>query len=117
MKSALPGFVNGYITGEAFGDTGSTYAGPAAKSLAFAETSGLDATSYGPVNLVQRVENQVTASGPSQGRLTDTSTYGDNANVWGSPSQPSASPPLVPPRRPTPWPSCSSSSVPTAGSG
>jgi hypothetical protein len=83
MKDALPPLVEGYITGEAFGDGGSTYAGATAKSLVFAEETGLDSSSYGGVDLVQRLEDQVTAAGPSAGRIFDTSTFGDFANTLG----------------------------------
>ena len=49
MKNNLPGHVLDYITGDSFGDTGSTYAGATAKSLVFAQTAGLTPTSYGGV--------------------------------------------------------------------
>lgn len=83
VEGALQAHLGDYITGEAYGDTGSTYSGSAAKALVFAETVGADATSFGGVDLVSRVEDQVTTSGPSQGRLFDTSSYGDYANSIG----------------------------------
>ncbi len=47
MKTHLQDHVLDYITGEAFDDTGSTYAGATAKSLAFADAAGIDPTTYG----------------------------------------------------------------------
>jgi hypothetical protein len=72
-----------YITGEAFGDTGSTYAGAVAKSLVFVQESGGGATSFGGVNLVTRLEAQVSTTAPNAGRISDTSTFGDFANTLG----------------------------------
>jgi len=78
-RDAVATHINDYITGEAFGDVGSTYAGPTAKALVYAQQSGGTPTSYGGVNLVTRLESVVSASG----RLVDVSTFGDNANTIG----------------------------------
>ncbi len=79
IRDAVATHINDYITGEAFGDAGSTYAGPAAKALVYAQASGGVPTSFGGVNLVSRLEGVVGASG----RLADVSTFGDNANTIG----------------------------------
>ena len=79
IRDAVATDINDYITGEAFGDVGSTYAGPTAKALVYAQASGGVPTSFGGVNLVSRLEGVVGASG----RLADVSTFGDNANTIG----------------------------------
>jgi len=85
IRAAVEGAVqkNDYITGEAFGDTGSTYAGAVAKTLVLAEQTGGGQTSFGGVNLVTRLEAQVSSAAPDAGRVTDTSTFGDFANTLG----------------------------------
>ena len=85
IRNALAAAIdNGdYITGEAFGDTGSTYAGAVAKSLVFVQESGGGATAFGGVNLVTRLEAQVSSTAPNSGRISDTSTFGDFANTLG----------------------------------
>jgi hypothetical protein len=79
IRDAVATHINDYITGEAFGDAGSTYAGPTAKALVYAQESGGTPTSFGGVNLVSRLESVVSASG----RLVDVSSFGDNANTIG----------------------------------
>src|SRR5690349_4644527 len=74
VRDAVATHINDYITGEAFGDAGSTYAGPTAKALAYAQATGGTPTSFGGVNLVTRLESVVGAGG----RLADVSTFGDN---------------------------------------
>ncbi len=83
ISGAVAAELNDYITGEAFGDVGSTYAGPTAKALVMAQTAGDDATSFGGVNLVQRLEQRVSAAVPNAGRISDQSTFGDFANTLG----------------------------------
>jgi hypothetical protein len=83
IRAAVAGAVNHYITGENFGDAGSTYAGAVAKSAAFAQASGGSATSFGGVNLITRLEAQVSTTSPNVGRLSDTSSFGDFANTLG----------------------------------
>lgn len=78
IRDAVAGEIEGYITGDAFGDTGSTYAGPVAKSAYFAQTTGGDATSFGGVNLITRLETQVD---DTTGAANDTSTFGNYANT------------------------------------
>jgi len=79
VRDAVAAHINDYITGEAFGDAGSTYAGATAKALVFAQRTGSDATSFGGVNLVTRLESVVGSSG----RIADVSGFGDNANTIG----------------------------------
>ena len=83
MKTNLPGHVLDYITGDGTGDPGSTYSGAVAKSLVFAEVAGLSTSSYGGVNLKTRLEDQVKSGGATDGRIYDTSTFGDFANTLG----------------------------------
>ncbi|MGO4258398.1 hypothetical protein [Marmoricola sp. RAF53] len=86
VKDAIADSVSAdaYISGEAFGDTGSTYANALAKTVVFAQQTGADATAFGGKNLITRLEAQVTGSGPSTGRIFDTSTFGsDYANTFG----------------------------------
>ena len=79
IREAVAVHINDYITGEAFGDAGSTYAGPTAKALVYAQASGGTPTSFGGVNLVTRLESVTGASG----RIADVSTFGDFANTIG----------------------------------
>lgn len=85
IRSAMAAAVqnNAYITGEAYSDTGSTYAGAVAKTLVLAEQTGGGETSFGGVDLVTRLEGQVSSTSPNAGRIQDTSTYGDYANTLG----------------------------------
>ena len=82
-RNALAANVDNYITGDAFGDPGSTYAGSTAKLLVLAQSTGGDPTDFGGVNLVTRLNGRVTKSGPAKGRIADKSTFGDNANTIG----------------------------------
>jgi hypothetical protein len=82
MKTSLPTHVDDYISGGST-DAGSTYSGAVAKSLVFAEAAGLSTTSYGGVNLKTRLEDQVKSGGATDGRIYDTSSFGDYANTLG----------------------------------
>jgi hypothetical protein len=83
INEAVAAGLESYISGDALGDPGSTYAGPAAKTLVMAQLAGDDPSSYGGLDLVETVES-VTSSDPViAGRLEDKSTFGDNANVLG----------------------------------
>lgn len=62
---------------------GEVYAGSAAKAAVLAEVSGRDPRSFGGVDLVQRLEGQTADAGPTAGRISDTSAWGDYANVIG----------------------------------
>lgn len=79
VRDELEPIIGDYVTGEAFGDTGSTYANPLAKTLAFVVRTGGDTEDFGGFDLVPRLEAQVDESG----RLFDTSTFGDNGNMIG----------------------------------
>lgn len=79
VRDAVATHISDYITGDAFGDPGSTYAGPTAKALVYAQSTGGTPTSFGGVNLVSRLEATVGAGG----RLADVSIFGDNANTIG----------------------------------
>ena len=79
----LADHVSDYITGEAYGDTGSHYAGATAKALRFAQVTGADPRAFGGVDLQKSLEDLVTADGPAAGRITDVSSYGDYANAIG----------------------------------
>ena len=80
IRDAVATHINDYITGEAFGDAGSTYAGPTAKALVFAQASGGDPTSFGGVNLVSRLEDGGRCERPAR-RMSRT--FGDFANTIG----------------------------------
>jgi hypothetical protein len=81
VDTALRGAITSYITGEAYGDVGSTYAGATAKAATFATVAGSDPESYGGVDLVSRLEDVVSTTAPITGRIEDVSSYGDYANV------------------------------------
>lgn len=83
VRDRLAANINDYITGEAFGDSGSTYSGAVAKALTFAQRTGATPTDFGGVNLVTRTEAQVATEAPITGRIQDTSTYGDYAATIG----------------------------------
>lgn len=79
IRDALAAHIGDYVTGEAFGDAGSTYAGATAKATVFADSVGSDPSAFGGDDLVARLEGTVQSSG----RIQDVSTYGDYANVIG----------------------------------
>lgn len=83
VNKAIQPKINDYISGDAFGDKGSTYAGPVAKAATFARVAGANPTSYGGINLVTRLEERVSTIAPIVGRIEDKSTYGDYANTIG----------------------------------
>lgn len=85
VRNAIATAVGGghYIAGDEFGDAGSTYAGAVAKSAVFAKVSGGNPASFGGVNLITRLEAQVSSTAPNAGRISDTSSFGDFANTIG----------------------------------
>ncbi len=83
VDTALRPEIENYISGEAFGDAGSTYAGAAAKAATFATVVGADPASYGGADLVSRLEGTVSTTAPTTGRIGDVSMYGDFANAIG----------------------------------
>ncbi len=83
IKDALAASIDDYVTGEAFGDAGSLYAGAAAKAAVFASVAGSDPAAFGGRDLVADVEGAVSTTTGTAGRLRDTSTFGDFANTIG----------------------------------
>lgn len=83
ISAGLAANIDNYVTGDAFGDTGSSYAGATAKAAVFATSTGADPTSYGGENLVTRLEARVSGTAPITGRIEDASSFGDFANVIG----------------------------------
>lgn len=77
---AIAANLDSYISGEAFGDAGSTYAGPTAKALVAAQTAGRNATAFGGVDLVERLES---VTDDASGEIADVSDFGNFANVLG----------------------------------
>ncbi|MFC6153494.1 hypothetical protein [Nocardioides yefusunii] len=59
------------------------YSGASAKALVLALSQERDATDFGGLDLVERVESTVTREGEAQGRISDSSEYGDYANTLG----------------------------------
>lgn len=65
------------------GSGGEIYSGSAAKALTLAVSQGRDLENFGGIDLLGRVEGRVATDGPSTGRLSDASQYGDYANSIG----------------------------------
>jgi hypothetical protein len=79
----LASHINDYITGEAFGDTGSYYAGPIGKAMFAAELQGADIHNFGGVDLEALSRAAVQPTGIHEGRFSDVSTFGDFSNGFG----------------------------------
>jgi hypothetical protein len=79
----LAAHINDYITGEAFGDPGSAYAGPIGKSMLAATLQGADVHHFGGVDLEALSRAALQPSGIHQGRFSDVSTFGDFSNGFG----------------------------------
>lgn len=77
-RDALSQHVGDYI-----GTGSEKYAGPTAKLLVLAETTGADPKSFGGVNLVKRLNELVSKKGRTEGRIADQSQFGDFANTIG----------------------------------
>lgn len=69
VTSAVEPLAEGYTGDNGFGTLVS--AGGTAKLLTLVQYAGVDAASYGGVDLVQRLEGQVTVDGPAEGRIFD----------------------------------------------
>lgn len=85
LRSAMSTRIEEYVTGGSFGDPSFRLAGELAKSLVFAQVSGADPRAYGGYDLVSEVEDTVTASGPSAGRVVNYSPapgWSDYANTF-----------------------------------
>lgn len=80
ISDAIAANLDSYITGDAFGDPGSTYSGAAAKALVFSQVAGADPADYDDGGLVERVEGVVD---DTTGRSADVSGFGDFANTIG----------------------------------
>lgn len=72
-----------YVSGEAFGDAGSSYAGAVAKTVVLAQVAGEDPTTYAGEDFVARLESTVLTEGASAGRIHDISAFGDYTNALG----------------------------------
>ncbi|WP_166140249.1 prenyltransferase/squalene oxidase repeat-containing protein [Nocardioides ochotonae] len=83
VADALAASLDAYVTGEAFGDTGSSYAGATAKAAVLALAAERDPRAFGGRDLIAALEQVTTDSGPAAGRIVDRSTYGDYANTLG----------------------------------
>ncbi len=83
LRQAMTTRVASYATGVDYGAPDDLYSGSFAKALVFAQVSGADARDYGGFDLVQEVEDRVTTSGPSAGRLADRLGGADYANTFG----------------------------------
>ena len=82
-RKALAAHVDSWTTGADFGAPNDVYAGSVAKAAVTARTLGANPRSFGGVNLIKRLSAQVTPSGPANGRIHDTSAFGDYANTIG----------------------------------
>ena len=83
IRQAVGPHVDSYVSGVDYGVPEDLYSGSLAKALVFAQVSGADARSYGGYDLVSQVEDRVTSSGPSRGRLADRLAGADYANSFG----------------------------------
>lgn len=83
IVAALEADPEAYVTGEAFGDTGSTYAGATGKLAVAAQRSGADASAFGGLDLLGNLADLVVTDGPEAGRAKDVSAYGDYSNTIG----------------------------------
>ncbi|NPC95656.1 cell wall anchor protein [Nocardioides sp. zg-DK7169] len=83
VADAVAAEVASYVSGEAFGDEGSAYAGATAKAAVLALAADRDPRRFGGRDLVAELESVTTDSGPATGRIVDRSTFGDYANTLG----------------------------------
>lgn len=81
IRRALAQRVDSWTTGVDFGSD-DVYAGSVAKAVVVAGTTGADPRRYGGVNLVKRLNQRVSTSRPTVGRIADASAT-DYANVIG----------------------------------
>jgi hypothetical protein len=84
--SAIAAFepaVGDYVTGEAFGDVGSAYAGPIGKSLYTVGLLDRVANTVSAFDLEQLSRDAITPSGTFAGRFSDVSSFGDFSNGFG----------------------------------
>lgn len=82
IAAAAAGEVESYTQGGEF-DPGAVYAGATAKLAAYTVLTGGDPTDVGGTDLVAQLEGVTADEGPSAGRITDQSGFGDFANTIG----------------------------------
>lgn len=83
IRQAMASRVDSYVSDVDYGSPDNLYSGSLAKVLVFAQVSGADPRAYGGYDLVAQVEDRVTTSGPSRGRLADRLGGADYANSFG----------------------------------
>ncbi len=81
--TGLAANIGDYITGEAFGDTGSRYGGPIGKALLAAILQGANANDFGGVDLEALSRAAILPAGTFEGRFADVSMFGDFSNGFG----------------------------------
>jgi hypothetical protein len=79
MRAGVARTIQAYVSD----GSGGVYAGPVAKAAVLAQATGGGATSFGGTNLIGLLRGRVTPAGPSAGRISDKSSFGDFANVLG----------------------------------
>ena len=83
ISNGLAANPQAYISGEAFGDTGSTYAGATGKLTFALKSTGKNVTNVADINLVERLESVIVTEGANTGRGMDVSSWGDYSNGVG----------------------------------
>jgi hypothetical protein len=82
IRNALAAHVDSWTTGVDYGSD-DVYAGAVAKAVVVAEATGADPRTFGGVDLVKRLQQRVSATSATVGRISDKSAYGDYANTIG----------------------------------
>lgn len=83
LLSGLSADPQAYISGEAFGDEGSTYAGATGKLTFALDSVGTNVTNVNGINLIERLESVIEIEGAEIGRGKDVSDWGDYSNGVG----------------------------------
>lgn len=83
IVDALADDPTAYVSGEAFGDEGSSYAGATGKLAYAALRDGRDLSDFGGDDLLGRLRSVVVTEGDEAGRASDISQYGDYSNSIG----------------------------------
>lgn len=83
ILDALADDPTAYVSGEAFGDTGSSYAGATGKLAYAVLRDGRDLSDFGGDDLEARLRSVVVTDGDEAGRGSDISLYGDYSNTIG----------------------------------
>lgn len=79
IMDAVAAHIDEYVSSSADQDGAAVYAGSTAKAIVAAQAADRDPHDFGDVDLVDRLESAVG----SDGAISDTSDFGDNANVFG----------------------------------